>query len=308
MELRHLRYFVAVAEELNYRKASERLHLAPPALSHQIKCLEEELGFQLFDRDTGGVRLTDAGKVFLAGARLTLAQSQQTVSMAADAAAGNRGQLTVGYVEPVLMGFMPACLMAFHGEYPNVEVVLKEMPIEDQIAALESGVVQIGFAVDDVSHLPQGLRHALIVHSPIRAIMARTNPLAALPEVTMDDLARERLLCLTLDKNVDSLHAELVRRHFAAHGLKLGPIRQVEGPEAFRAALESGIGVSLIAEIGGISRSQALVTKAIRGPGSDGILRLHALWRGDGGSRIVANFVELMQKLAPGKMSRRKGS
>src|SRR5438270_10978357 len=108
MELRHLRYFVAVAEELNFRKASDRLRVAQPALSRQIQDLEADVGTKLLDRNTSGVRLTDAGAAFLAETRLTLAQSQKAVAMAQEAAKGLRGRITVGDLAPLLTGFMPA--------------------------------------------------------------------------------------------------------------------------------------------------------------------------------------------------------
>lgn len=298
MELRHLRYFVAVAEELNYRKASERLHLSAPALSHQIMALEDELGFRLFDRDTGGVRLTDAGKAFLTGARLTLAQSQDAVLMGADAAAGNQGHLSVGYVGPVLMGFIPACLMAFHRRFPKVDVNLVEMPIQEQVAALKSGAIKLGFAICEVSKIPRGLCHTHIVNSPVRAVMARNHALAGLAEVPLADLAREPLLCHTFNKDSDSLHAELMRRIFAAHRLNTRPIRPIEGHEAFRAALEGGMGVSLIAEIGGFSRNQLLAVKPIKDDSDEPHVELQAIWRDGGSSQMVSSFVGLMQEIA----------
>src|SRR4051812_45154916 len=114
MELRHLRYFVAVAEELNYRKASERLRVAQPALSSQIKDLEFDVGVRLLDRDTGGVRLTDAGAAFLEEARLILAHAEQAVAVARGAAKGRGGRATVGFFAPIFMGVMPAPLKADH--------------------------------------------------------------------------------------------------------------------------------------------------------------------------------------------------
>src|SRR3954447_15768036 len=120
MELRHLRYFVAVAEELNYRKASERLRVAQPALSSQIKDLESDVGATLLDRDTGGVQLTDAGTVFLEQARLIVAQAQHAVVAAQEAAQGRRGRLTLGYFAPIFMGLMPATLRAYRERFPDV--------------------------------------------------------------------------------------------------------------------------------------------------------------------------------------------
>src|ERR1700754_3438022 len=107
MELRHLRYFAAVAEELSFRRAAERLRVAQPALSSQIKDLEEELGARLLDRDTRAVRLTDAGAAFLAEVRQILAHAERATVVAREAAQGRRGRLVVGYFAPIFMGLMP---------------------------------------------------------------------------------------------------------------------------------------------------------------------------------------------------------
>ncbi len=298
MELRHLRYFVAVAEELNFRKASERLRIAQPALSSQIKDLEYELGVRLLDRDTGGARLTDAGAAFLAEARVVLTQAQQAVAVAREAAEGRRGRLMIGYSGPLLMGFMPASLKIFYGKFPHVDVSLVEMPLGEQIAALESGAIHIGFAIAGGPPLPPGLKQIEVVRSPVRAVMGRGHRLAKLARVGMAELGRETLLCIA-NKKVSILHGEIIRRIFTGRGLKPGPIKAIEGAEAFRATLESGLGVSLIAEIGGLSRSQDLVFKPLKETGPDLILELHAVWRGEQTSQLAANFIDVMRKGKP---------
>lgn len=299
MELRHLRYFVAVAEELNYRKASERLRVAQPALSSQIKNLEEELGVTLLDRDTGGVRLNNAGAAFLVEARLILLHAQRAATVAREAAKGLRGNLTIAYYAPLLMGFMPASLKAFRETFPEVEVTLVEMPLGGQIAALESGAIQIGFAIKGSTPIPPDLKHVEIVRSPIRAAVGRGHPLARKARISLADLVHEPLLCLTPKKGSTSVHGEIMRQGFVTRGLKPGPIQQIEGAEAFRATLESGMGVSLIAEVGSLSRSPDLVFKPLKENGADLFLELHALWLDGQTSKLTANFITLMQKMAP---------
>jgi len=305
MELRHLRYFVAVAEELNYRKASERLRVAQPALSSQIKDLEAELEVTLLDRDTGGVRLNNAGAAFLTEARLILAHAQRAVTVAREAAKGLRGHLTIAYYAPLLMGFMPASLKAFREAFPEVEVTLVEMPLGGQIAALESGAIQIGFAIKGSTPIPPDLKHVEIVRSPIRAAVGRGHPLARKSRISLADLVREPLLCLTPKKGSGSVHGEIMRQGFVVRGLKPGPIRQIEGAEAFRATLESGMGVSLIAEVGSLSRSPDLIFKPLKENGADLFLELHALWLDGQTSQLTANFIALMQKMAPQEKVRR---
>jgi DNA-binding transcriptional LysR family regulator len=296
MELRHLRYFVAVAEELNFRKAAQRLRVAQPALSSQIQDLEHDVGVRLLDRDTGGVRLTDAGAAFLEESRLTLAQSQQAVAAAREAAAGRRGRLNVGHVAPLLMGFMPASLRAFHAKFPEVEVNLIEMTLADQIAGLESGAIQVGFGLGGYLPFPPSLQSRELVRSPNRAVMGRGYRLAKRPKIALADLAREPLLAFSIKKGVE-VHADVIRRVFAERGLKPGPIKSIEGAETFRAMLESGMGVSLVAEIGSLSRSPDLIFKPLLDTGPDLVLELSVLWRADQPSLLTTNFVEMLSKL-----------
>ena len=298
MELRHLRYFVAVAEELNYRKASERLRVAQPALSSQIQDLEEELGVRLLDRNTGGVRLTDAGAAFLAETRLTLAQAQKAMTVAQETAKGLRGHLTVAYIAPLLMGFMPETLKSFHQKFPDVDVDLLEMPLSEQMAALENGTLQIGFTVGSDVPLPAGLRQLKIARSAIRAVVGIGHPLAGQPKISLVDLAREPLLAFSVRRGI-TIHADFIRRNFEVRGLKIGPVRSIEGAETFRASLEGGLGVSLIPDIGSLARSPDLAFKPLKETGDDLILELYAIWRPDRASALTANFLETLKKLKP---------
>jgi DNA-binding transcriptional LysR family regulator len=296
MELRHLRYFAAVAEELSYRKASERLRVAQPALSTQIRDLEEEIGARLLDRDTGGVRLTDAGAVFLGEVRLILTHAEEAVALAREAAKGHRGHITVGYLAPLLVGFMPAGLKAFNQRYPGVDVSLTEMAIADQLVALEDGVIQVGFMIKGVLPVPANVQDIEVARSQIGVIMSRNHRLAKLRRVSLAELTREPLLSFAVRKGW-TVHGDLIRKMLVTRGLKVGPIKAIEGTETFRAMLESGLGVSLVAEMGSLSRSRDLVFKPLKETGEDLLMILHALWRKDDASRIARNFVDLLREL-----------
>lgn len=298
MELRHLRYFVAVAEELNFRRAAERLRVAQPALSSQIKDLEFDVGARLLDRDTGGVRLTDAGAAFLEEARLIVAHAQRAASVAREAAKGRRGRLTVGYFAPIFMGLMPQSLKTYREKYPDVDVVLVEMPIADQLAALEAGTIQIAFSVGGAL-VPPAMHSALLARSPMRVVMHRAHRLARARRISLTDLQEEPMLCFLARKGGPSVHGDIIRRTFAARGLTIKSLREIDGVEAFRATLESGLGVSAIAESGSLSQSEFLVLRPFVETGPDLFLELHAVWRGDQESQLVANFIAVMKDVAP---------
>lgn len=126
IELIHLRYFIALAEELHYGRAAERLHMAQPPLTRQIKRLEERLGCRLFDRTTRSTRLTPAGEQFLAKARGIIAQADEAFEAASKAGRGEEGQLTLATAPSLMLGFLPRVIRAFRRKYPGVNFRLNE--------------------------------------------------------------------------------------------------------------------------------------------------------------------------------------
>jgi DNA-binding transcriptional LysR family regulator len=151
MELRHLRYFVAVAEALSFRKAARRLSVSAAAVSQQMADLENELGLKLFNRNSRRVELTEVGRVFLRGARRMLATAQEEVAQAQEAARGERGRLTIGSIR-LVHDFLPDALVRFRELFPLVEVTVLDMDNRSQVEALENGKIMlgIGYASSDL--------------------------------------------------------------------------------------------------------------------------------------------------------------
>lgn len=145
MDLRHLRYFVAVAEELNFTRAAERLHIAQPPLSKQIRQLESEMGVTLLDRGTRYVELTDAGHLFLEHARRILQATDLAVFQAQNAQRGEVGRLAVGFFEYTSYTFLPPILRAYRERFPKVEVQLRWFPVIEQMDALHRGEIDVSF-------------------------------------------------------------------------------------------------------------------------------------------------------------------
>jgi DNA-binding transcriptional LysR family regulator len=145
MNFQRLRYFVAVAEELSFSRAAERLHMAQPPLSYQIKRLEEELGAQLFHRTKRSVRLTDAGRLLLAEARGLLVHAEQTASVVHRVGQGEVGRLTVGFVPSAANRVLPPILRAFGERFPSVELLLREVDPDRLLRALGDGRADVGF-------------------------------------------------------------------------------------------------------------------------------------------------------------------
>lgn len=228
VELRHFNYFVAVAEALNYRAAAEALHVSAPALSQQIKDLEEELGVRLLDRNTQTVRLTNSGAVFLAKVRTILANVKRAVKRAREAEQGRRGHLVIGTLGRTLAHRMPQCLTTFQKRYPDIHVELVEMDYAEQFDALESGALDIGFMPTHVA-LPLGsrFRQEAVLSTPIFAMLGRQHRLAKARNVTLADLAGERLLFLESAKT--SIGTDYARTLFSNRGLEPREIAEVKG-------------------------------------------------------------------------------
>jgi DNA-binding transcriptional LysR family regulator len=168
MELRHLRYFSAVAEDLSFRRAARRLHVSEPALSQQIGDLEDELGLRLFDRNSRGVELTEVGRVFLVGVRRALVSVEKAIAQAKEAAAGHRGRLSIGTIAPITQAFLPDALARFRELFPLVEVSVSYMDNRTQTDALLNGTIMLGIGYPSLSMEESDLLSIeLLLRSPI---------------------------------------------------------------------------------------------------------------------------------------------
>lgn len=189
IELRHLRYFIAVAEELHFGRAAERLHMAQPPLSQQIRQLETALGFQLFHRTKRTVQLSDAGKIFLPECRQVFRQLEQAVRVGQQASRGEMGQLVVGFVSSAAYNVLPPILNRFRQHFPAIDLVLKELTTDQQLQWLRERRIDVGFLRppidDDAIALTTILREPLVVALP------ESHPLAVQPQVSLPSLARE---------------------------------------------------------------------------------------------------------------------
>ncbi len=194
MELRHLRYFVAVAETFNFVHAAERLGISQPALSQQIGRLEDEIGVILLWRTRHKVELTPAGEVFLAEARLVLAQVDQAVQKAQRAAEGKIGNLRLGFVGSVLYSFLPQAIRAYRQRYPNVELHLQELSSHDQIEALLNRQIDAGILYGPVSS--DEIVTETLLEQPLVAALPEGHPLAQRQTLTLPALAGEPFIAL----------------------------------------------------------------------------------------------------------------
>lgn len=176
MELRHLRYFVTVAEELHFGRAARRLHISQPPLSMQIRSLEEELGVTLLNRNQRHVALTHAGNAFLGEARHILARLDQAVLMTRRAGRGEIGELAVGFISVADYNVLPIVLREFRARYPLVNLTLRESTSDAQLQDLVAGRIDVGFLLPPVAH--PSLSSAPILREPLIAALPDRHPLA----------------------------------------------------------------------------------------------------------------------------------
>src|SRR5262252_5587791 len=147
MELRHLRYFVAVAETENVSRAALKLHVSQPGLSRQIRDLEDELGFPLLERSAKSVRLTEAGRVFLVEARAVLQRADEAVQTARAVASGQRGEIHVGYAPSLTVELLPRALRFFQEANPGVRVQLHDLSTREMLRGLRDGKLHLALII-----------------------------------------------------------------------------------------------------------------------------------------------------------------
>jgi len=179
MELRHLRYFVTVAEELHFGRAAEKLHMSQPPLSMQIRALEEELGVRLFNRTQRQVALTQAGNALLLEARQVLARVEQAVLVTRRAGRGEIGELVVGFISVADYNVLPTVLRDFRRRYPLVNLTLRESTTDAQVRDLVAGRLDVGFVLPPVNE--PALESVSILREPLIAALPEKHPLARKP-------------------------------------------------------------------------------------------------------------------------------
>src|SRR5262245_26825869 len=192
MELRHLRYFVVVAEELHFRRAAERLHMSQPPLSQQIRALEAEVGATLLLRNQRKVELTAAGAAFLERAREILAAVEDAALEARRVQRGEVGRLAIGFVGSAMYSFVPDLLRAFRERYPDIQLRLQELGTSEQLRQLENGRLDVGF-MRTPSTRPE-LRAETVLEERVVAALPDAHPLAARARLRLTDLEGQPLV------------------------------------------------------------------------------------------------------------------
>jgi DNA-binding transcriptional LysR family regulator len=196
MELRHLRYFVVVAEELNFCRAAERLRIAQPPLSVQIRHLEEELGVQLFYRVKKRITLSPAGEVLFSQGRRLLREAEQIAAQVREAASGKTGSLSIGFVGTAMYDILPGALRIFRSAFPKIQLNLEDIPSGHQIQALQRRKIDVGLACPPVQEA--FLETEEVVSEKLMVALPEKHRFRNRSEIDLAELADEPfLICST---------------------------------------------------------------------------------------------------------------
>ncbi len=261
MELRHLRYFVAVAEEMNIHRAAARLHISQPPLSLSIKQLEDEIGAILFSREGRGIKITPAGELYLVHARKILEQTAQAAEQARQSHLGLAGTLRIGFISSSITGILQKSVAIYKYKYPNVVIKMCQLNNSEVARQLLSNDIDVG-----ILRLPETCDSSLQIIEKHReswcAAMPDTHPLAAKKEISIKDLANKRLIFYPR-WNTNAGYDDVMRQ-FQEHGIE--PLIFQEATEQMTIAglVASGMGLGIVPECMSIIKIPGITHRTIK--------------------------------------------
>jgi DNA-binding transcriptional LysR family regulator len=248
MELRHLRYFVTVAELLNFTKAAAKLRVSQPSFSRQIRDLEEELGVPLLERNSRFVRLTEAGKAFATEARTVLQQAEAAAQTARAFAKSNYGHLNLGYAPSLTVEVLPQALRSFQKECPRVRVTMQDLSIREMTNALREGRLDAALTVELSGKQMPGLAFEKLRSYPVRVALGATHRLVRARRIDLAELKDERLMVYSREEYPE-YHQWLNGLFGRAIQRLLKNAEEHDSGTSLIAAVEAGRGVAIVASV-----------------------------------------------------------
>ncbi|OHX13225.1 LysR family transcriptional regulator [Chromobacterium sphagni] len=288
MELRHLRYFVAVAEELHFTRAARRLHIGQPPLSQQIQALEAELGVALFRRHQRKVELTAAGQQLLPRARQILADSASAVNAVRRAAEGEIGELRIGFTSSLpLTPILHHSLQQYRQSFPDVKLTLRELFTAAQFDALENRQLDLGFVRFNGPAPGTLIRVAELHRDRLLAVVPHRHPLAAAAGIYLNRLAGENLIGYPRDSGAGL--RDVIRQLARQNGLELNVVQEAGEAITQIGLAAAGVGIAILP-----SPLECVQLPAVRYVpllDDDAYLAIGLATRHDEDSPLVANFL-----------------
>lgn len=293
MELRHLRYFVAVATERNFTRAAERLGIAQPPLSRQIRELEDMHGVQLFDRNSRPISLTAAGRLLLDHAERVLGSVAQLENALGRFKSGGRGQYRFGFVGSTIYGPIPGLIRRFREAAPSLEIELVEMNTISQIAALKEGRIDAGLG--RLTFEDPAIQRHVVAHEDLVAAVAVGHRLAsAIGLVSLADLEKEPLILYPSEPRPS--YADQVLSIFHDYGLHPQDIREVRELQTALGLVSAEAGISLVPSSIQRLRRDDIVYRRIAEPGAVSPIILS--WRQHDSSSATRELLQICESLS----------
>jgi DNA-binding transcriptional LysR family regulator len=300
MELRHLRYFVAVAEALNFTKASARLRVAQPALSRQVQDLEDEIGVDLLKRSPRGVTLTAEGKLFLDEARELLKRANDSVNKVRALARGEYGELHVGYAPTPTIEILPPALGAFQKAVPGVQVLLHDMSGDEIIDGLRRTTIHLAITPwAETKHIPDIEFESLKTY-PVCVALPPGHPFARLKSIPLEKFATEPIVTLSRKEYPGAL--SVLEELFRARALKPRIALECDSGSSVVAAIEAGRGIALAIPVLKLVTGKRLVFRPLTGLTERFAVGVARVRNGDL-TPAGEKFCELLRKVAKSRIS-----
>lgn len=291
MEFRQLKYFIAVAEELNIGRAATRLHISQPPLTRQIQQLEEEFGAQLFLRTPRGVELTQAGEMFLRDARNIRDLMEQAVERVREAGQGKRGKMDIGIFGSGILDVIPKVLHAFRARHPDVQIALHQMSKKEQIEALRQHRIIAGFN-RMLQPLPD-LSSELVMVESIMVAVNENHPLAARPAILLKELAGQPLILFPSGARPSFI--DKVWDLCAAEGFQPTVSQEVGDAPTSVALVAAGFGLSLVPEAASSLSVPGVVYRRLANA-PDAVVDLSCIYRNDETSPLLQAFLQTIRE------------
>jgi DNA-binding transcriptional LysR family regulator len=295
MELRHLRYFCAVAEQQSFTQAARRLHVSQSGVSGQVRDLEKEIGVTLLRRNQREVSLTPEGAVFLREARDILLRSERAIEMTVRASRGQLGKLTIGLCGPATAPFLPRLIRGFRKRQPGVDLGLKDIDPAHQPRALVDGEIDVGFTRGLPPELRQSLSSEVLFSEPILAVLPKGHTLADQSAIHVAQLARERFVFYSRERAPDLFDTMIALCKRARFSPKV-----LDSPNIWQSVLtmvEAGEGVALVPACVQQLRSSGVTFHRLHDRGWE--VDVVFAWLRNGPDAIRDGFLDLLRKNRP---------